>query len=63
MAYPGHMQKPLDTSRLLKELEVVGEKLSSHKLTREKRMELLRRQADLGDLREAIALRARRSGR
>jgi hypothetical protein len=55
------MRKPLDTTRLLKEQEVVGEKLASRTLTRERRMELLRRQAELGDLREAIAQRARRN--
>jgi hypothetical protein len=57
------MRKPLDTTRLLKELETVGEKLKSRGLTRDTRMALLRRQAELGDLRDAIALRARRNPR
>jgi hypothetical protein len=57
------MRKPLDTTRLLKELEAVGDKLAARGLKREQRMVLLRRQAELGDLRDAIALRARRSAR
>jgi hypothetical protein len=55
------MKKPLDTTRLLKELEVVGDKLAARGLKRDQRMALLRRQAELGDLRDAIAQRARRS--
>jgi hypothetical protein len=55
------MRKPLDTTRLLKELEIVGNKLAARGLKREQRMVLLRRQAELGDLRDAIAQRARRS--
>jgi hypothetical protein len=55
------MQRPLDQSKLLKELAGVADKLADSSLTREKRLALLRRQARLGDLRDAIAERARRS--
>jgi hypothetical protein len=55
------MRRPLDQTRLLKELGVVADKLSGSTLTREQRMVLLQRQAELGDLRDAIAMRARRA--
>jgi hypothetical protein len=46
---------------LVKELAGVAEKLDSPRLTGEKRMALLRRQAQLGDLRDALAERERRA--
>lgn len=46
---------------IIKELDRVGDKLAAKGLTRDKRMDLLRRQAQLGDLRDAIAQRARRA--
>jgi hypothetical protein len=55
------MQRPLDQSKVLKELAGVADKLADNALTREKRLALLRRQARLGDLRDAIAERARRA--
>jgi hypothetical protein len=55
------MRRPLDQSRVLKELAGVADKLAEAGLTREKRLALLRRQAQLGDLRDAIAERARRA--
>lgn len=55
------MRRPLDQSKVLKELAGVADKLADNGLTREKRLALLRRQARLGDLRDAIAERARRA--
>jgi hypothetical protein len=46
---------------VLKELTGVAERLTSQRLTGQKRMDLLRRQAELGDLRDAIAERMRRA--
>jgi hypothetical protein len=46
---------------ITEELEGVAQQLSDASLSREKRLGLLRRQAQLGDLRDAIALRARRA--
>jgi exonuclease VII small subunit len=45
---------------LIQELEGVAEQLENGGLKGEKRLALLRRQAQLGDLRDAILLRARR---
>lgn len=45
---------------MLKELESVADKLAAKGLTSQNRLPLLRRQAQLGDLRDAIAARARR---
>jgi hypothetical protein len=45
---------------VLKELVGVGDKLSAKALTKPQRLALLRRQAELGDLRDALAERARR---
>jgi hypothetical protein len=45
---------------VLKELSGVADKLAAGKETGEKRLALLRRQAELGDLRDALAERARR---
>jgi len=55
------MPRVLNQANLLKEMAAVDEKLTADKLTPEKRLVLLRRQAQLGDLRDAIAERARRS--
>lgn len=55
------MRPALDQSQVLKELAGVADKLAEEGLTREKRLALLRRQARLGDLRDAIAERARRA--
>jgi hypothetical protein len=55
------MRPALDRSQVLKELAGVADKLAEDGLTREKRLALLRRQARLGDLRDAIAERARRA--
>ena len=46
---------------VLKELAGVGDKLAAKKLTQQQRLALLRRQAELGDMRDALADRARRS--
>jgi hypothetical protein len=55
------MQPPvLDMTKLTAELEGVAEKLQNGGLTGEPRLALLRRQAQLGDLRDAILLRRRR---
>jgi hypothetical protein len=45
---------------ILKELTGVGDKLAAPTLTPEQRLILLRRQADLGDLRDALDERTRR---
>jgi cell division protein FtsB len=55
------MARPLNQSAVIKELDRVGDKLAARGLAPEKRMALLRRQAQLGDLRDAIAQRARRA--
>lgn len=47
--------------QLLKAIETVAHQLDSPKLSGPKRMALLRRQAELGDLRDALAERARRA--
>lgn len=44
-----------------KQLDAVGEKLGNDRAKGEKRLELLRRQADLGDERDAAVLRTRRA--
>ena len=45
---------------VLKELAGVGDKLAARSLTKSQRLVLLRRQAELGDLRDALAERERR---
>jgi hypothetical protein len=54
------MPRALTPSVVLKELQRVAEKLAAGKITGEQRLALLRRQAELGDLRDAMADRARR---
>jgi hypothetical protein len=46
---------------VLKELAATGDKLARTALPKEQRLALLRRQAELGDLRDALAERARRA--
>ena len=46
---------------ILKELALVGDKLAEPALTQKQRMILLRRQASLVDLREALSERMRRA--
>jgi hypothetical protein len=55
------MQRILDQTTLSKQIEAVADKLADRSLSMPKRLVLLRRQAQLGDLREAIAKRARRA--
>ena len=55
------MGRILDRSQVVKELTNVAEKLDAGNFPTEKRLVLLRRQAQLGDLLEAIDLKARRS--
>jgi len=57
------MRQVLDKSEVLKEFAAVGDKLAAAALTREQRLALLRRQAQLGDLRDALAQQARRAAR
>ena len=54
------MPRTLTQSAVIKELESVAAQLAAVKTSRLKRLELLRRQAQLGDLRDAVAERARR---
>jgi hypothetical protein len=49
----------LSESKLLEELDRVSERLAEGTETGEQRLELLRRQAELGDLRDAILRRAK----
>jgi hypothetical protein len=51
---------PLDSSALVKELEGVAAKLGDGSSTGKDRLALLRRQAELGDVRDAVDERARR---
>jgi hypothetical protein len=55
------MGRILDRTQVVKELTNVAEKLDGGKLPMEKRLVLLRRQAQLGDLLDAIDLKARRA--
>jgi hypothetical protein len=50
----------LTRAAVLKELALAGDKLAAPALPKEQRLALLRRQAELGDLRDALADRARR---
>lgn len=54
------MRRPLDSSALVKELEGVAAKLADGSSTGKDRLALLRRQAELGDVRDMIDERARR---
>lgn len=49
-------------TQIARQMETLSQRLDSPKLTGQQRMALLRRQAELGDLRDALAERARRSG-
>ena len=51
------MQRVLKKADVLKELETVATKLAAPGLTGKPRLALLRRQALLGDLRDALARR------
>jgi hypothetical protein len=48
-------------TQILRQMETVASRLESPKLGSQQRMALLRRQAELGDLRDALAERARRA--
>jgi hypothetical protein len=48
-------------TQILRQMETVSQRLDSPKLNSQQRMALLRRQAELGDLRDALAERARRA--
>lgn len=50
--------RPLTDAAVLKQLKSVGEKIAG-KATGEQRLALLRRQAELGDRRDAAAAKAR----
>jgi hypothetical protein len=52
--------RPLTEAAVLKQLKTVGEKIAG-KVSGEKRLALLRRQAELGDQRDAAADKARRA--
>lgn len=55
------MPRALDKAAVLKEMGTVAQKLAASGSNGEKRLALLRRQAQLGDLRDALADRARRA--
>jgi hypothetical protein len=55
------MAEPQKRARREKELEAVSSKLDTAKLSQAKRMELLRRQAQLGDERDQAVRVARRA--
>ncbi len=55
------MTRVLTRTMVLKELDGVANRLAAEKITGKQRLELLRRQAQLGDLRDALADRARRT--
>jgi hypothetical protein len=59
--YIGCMRLSLTHAVVLKELAGVSDKLAGKGLTAPQRLALLRRQAELGDLRDAMAERARRA--
>jgi hypothetical protein len=55
------MQRIFDRAAVMQEMAAVTAKLDSSGISREERLALLRRQAQLGDLRDAVAQRERRS--
>lgn len=55
------MRTPADRPTLLEEMKRLEAALKAPRLTSKKRMELLSRQAQVGDLRDALAQRARRA--
>ncbi|HMJ32783.1 MAG TPA: hypothetical protein VK501_02610 [Baekduia sp.] len=55
------MRRILDRTQVVRELTNVAEKLDGGNVPTEKRLTLLRRQAQLGDLLDAIDLKARRA--
>jgi len=59
-AYSGCMAISRTRTAVLKELAAVGDKLAARALTNPQRLALLRRQAELGDLRDALADREHR---
>jgi hypothetical protein len=61
MVYLRCMDITVTRTAILKELALVGDKLAEPALTQKQRMVLLRRQASLVDLREALAQRLRRA--
>jgi hypothetical protein len=61
MGYGQGMDISLTRTAILKELAQVGDKLAEPSLTQKQRMVLLRRQASLVDLREALSERLRRA--
>jgi hypothetical protein len=61
MGYRRCMDISLTRTAILKELAQVGDKLAEPSLTQKQRMILLRRQASLVDLREALSERLRRA--
>ena len=58
--YSGSMSLSVTRTAVLKELAGVGDKLAARSLTQPQRLALLRRQAELGDLRDALAENERR---
>jgi hypothetical protein len=56
------MRSSREETTVKKALEGVADRLSSSKLTNEKRLDLLRRQGDLVERREELEQRARRAG-
>jgi len=61
MGYLRCMDITVTRTAILKELDQVGDKLAEPTLTQKQRMILLRRQASLVDLREALSERMRRA--
>ena len=57
------MPRVSTNAAIKKQLQAVEEKLSSSRATGERRLALLRRQAQLGDERDAAVEKARRSAR
>jgi hypothetical protein len=55
------MRSPPVRAQVLKDLEGVARRLASTELRPEARLDLLRRQAELGDIRDELALQARRA--
>ena len=58
--YPWGMQRSMTQAKLNKELAGVGDKLDAGRIAGEKRLDLLRKQAELGDMRDARLKAARR---
>lgn len=55
------MPQRLTDANIAKQLDTVADRLAADRCSKERRLELLRKQAQLGDLRDAAVTEARRA--